>query len=129
MEQLAQDLARVVEWALRLVIAREKVMRVLEEPVGVKPPGGSARELEVAAGQGSPIGVVVAPWRADLGASVLPQSYQDLVEAADVGRPLRAAQIAAAAGLSWYPVRPRRFVPVRGIPGWLRSKINKKVSL
>jgi len=34
-------------------------------------------------------------------ASALPQSYQDLVEAAaDAGRPLRAAEFAAATGLS-----------------------------
>lgn len=45
--------------------------------------------------------VAVPPRRAGLGASVLPQSCQDLVEVvADAGRPLRAAQIAAAAGLS-----------------------------
>ena len=48
------------------------------------------------------IGVLaVPPWRAGLEASVLPQAYRDLVEVAeDAGRPLRAAQIAAAAGLS-----------------------------
>ena len=41
------------------------------------------------------------PWRAGLGASVLPQSYQDLLEvAADAGRPLRAGEFAAAAGLA-----------------------------
>ena len=41
------------------------------------------------------------PWRAGLEASVLPQAYRDLLEVAeDAGRPLRAAQIAAAAGLS-----------------------------
>jgi hypothetical protein len=47
--------------------------------------------------------VAVPPWPTSttgLGASVLPQSYRDLLEAAtDTGRPLRAAQIAAA-GLS-----------------------------
>ena len=42
-----------------------------------------------------------APWRAGFKAFVLPQAYRDLVEVAeDAGRPLRAAQIAAAAGLS-----------------------------
>jgi hypothetical protein len=45
--------------------------------------------------------LAVPPWRAGLEVSVLPQAYRDLVEAAeDAGRPLRAAQIAAAAGLS-----------------------------
>jgi hypothetical protein len=48
------------------------------------------------------IGVPAVPlWRAGLEVSVLPQAYRDLVEVAeDAGRPLRAAQIAAAAGLS-----------------------------
>src|SRR5262249_34876018 len=42
-----------------------------------------------------------APWRAGLEVSVLPRGYRDLLEVAeDAGRPLRAAQIAAAAGLS-----------------------------
>src|SRR5262249_19644334 len=40
-------------------------------------------------------------WRAGLDASVLPRDYRDLLEVAeDAGRPLRAGQIAAAAGLS-----------------------------
>jgi hypothetical protein len=43
----------------------------------------------------------VPPWRSGLEASALPQAYRDLLEMAeDAGRPLRAAQIAAAAGLS-----------------------------
>jgi hypothetical protein len=48
------------------------------------------------------IGVVmVPPWRAGLEVPVLPQEYRDLLEVAeDAGRPLRAGQIAAAAGLS-----------------------------
>jgi hypothetical protein len=48
------------------------------------------------------IGVVtVPPWRAGLEVSVLPQEYRDLVEVAeDAGGPVRAAQVAAAAGLS-----------------------------
>ena len=47
-------------------------------------------------------GVLAVPlWRAGLDASVLPQDYRDLLEVAeDAGRPLRAGQIAAAAGLS-----------------------------
>ena len=41
------------------------------------------------------------PWQPGLEADVLPQDYPDLVEVAeDAGRPLRAGQIAAAAGLS-----------------------------
>ena len=45
--------------------------------------------------------MTVQPWQEGTGASVLPQAYQDLVEvAADAGRPLRAAEFAAATGLS-----------------------------
>ena len=45
--------------------------------------------------------LAVPPWRAGLEASALPQAYRDLLEVAeDAGRPLRAGQIAAAAGLS-----------------------------
>ncbi|MGO8895939.1 MAG: hypothetical protein ACLQB1_40505 [Streptosporangiaceae bacterium] len=106
MEQLARDLAQAEERVSRLVIAREEVTRVLGEPPGqaglAGGPDGLAREPEAAAGQGPPIGVVaVPPWRAGLEASVLPQAYQDLLEVvADAGHPLRAAEIAAAAGLA-----------------------------
>jgi len=42
----------------------------------------------------------VPPWHEGADASGLPRSYQDLLEvAADAGRPLKAAQFAAAAGL------------------------------
>jgi hypothetical protein len=45
--------------------------------------------------------LAVPPWRAGLEVSMLPQDYRDLLEVAeDAGRPLRAVQIAAAAGLS-----------------------------
>jgi hypothetical protein len=45
--------------------------------------------------------LAVPPWRAGVEASVLPQAYRDLLEVVeDAGRPLRAGQIAAAAGLS-----------------------------
>jgi hypothetical protein len=44
--------------------------------------------------------VTVPPWQEDSDASVLPRPHQDLLEvAADAGRPLRAVQFAAAAGL------------------------------
>jgi hypothetical protein len=43
----------------------------------------------------------VPPWGPGVAQSVLPSSYRDLVEVlVDAGRPLRAGQIAAAAGLS-----------------------------
>ena len=67
-------------------------------------PAPGQPEVTALAGAGRPpvIGVVaVPPWRAGLEVSVLPQDYRDLLEVAeDAGRPLRAAQIAAAAGLS-----------------------------
>jgi Transcriptional regulator, AbiEi antitoxin len=102
--QLAERLAGAEERLSRLVIARETVDEVLREadagasapaePEVTEPPGPV--HAPVAGG-----GLAVPPWRAGLGASVLPQAYRDLVEVAeDAGRPLRAAQIAAAAGLS-----------------------------
>jgi hypothetical protein len=50
----------------------------------------------------SPVGVLaVPPWRAGLESSALPEAYRDLLEVVqDAGRPVRAGQIAAAAGLS-----------------------------
>src|ERR1019366_5266366 len=98
-----EDLARAEEQVSRLAIAREEVTRLLEEPAVAEPPagqqaGGSAGEPRPA----SPIGAVtVPPWQEGSEASVLPRSYQDLLEvAADAGRPLRAAEFAAAAGLA-----------------------------
>ena len=102
--ELAERLAGVEEQLSRLVIAREVVDEVLD---------GAAAEVSPAPGQPevtAPPGLVirlvigvlaVPPWRAGLEASVLPRDYRDLLEVAeDAGRPLRAAQIAAAAGLS-----------------------------
>ncbi len=101
MEELARDLAMAEEQASRLAIAREEVARVLEEPVGTGLSGDEGTPAEEP-GPGSPIGLVtVPPWHEGSEASVLPRSYQDLVEvAADAGRPLRAAEFAAAAGLA-----------------------------
>ena len=61
-----------------------------------------ARIEELAGDLASPIGAVtVPPWQEGLEASALPGPYQDLMEvAADAGRPLRAGEFAAAAGLS-----------------------------
>lgn len=100
-EELSEELAGAEERASRLAIAREEVTRVLGEPAAAAPPagqnGGPAGETR----PGSPIGAVtVPPWREGLDASVLPRSYQDLLEvAADAGRPLRAGEFAAATGL------------------------------
>ena len=100
-EELSGDLARAEEQVTRLAITREEVTRVLEEPPAADAvpqdggPGGKP-------GPGSPIGAVtVPPWQEGTEASVLPRAYQDLVEVAeDAGRPLRAAEFAAATGLS-----------------------------
>jgi hypothetical protein len=101
-EELSEDLARAEEQASRLVIAREEVARALEEPA----------VAESAAGQdGRPAGkprpasqagaVTVPPWEEGAETLVLPRAYQDLLEvAADAGRPLRAGEFAAAAGLA-----------------------------
>jgi hypothetical protein len=98
--ELSEDLARAEERVSRLVITREEVTRVLEEP----PEADTARQEgtpEGKPGPASPIGAVtVPPWRDGADASVLPRAYQDLLEvAADAGRPLRAGEFAAAAGL------------------------------
>jgi hypothetical protein len=97
-EELAEELARAEERVSRLAIAREEVTRVLEEPATAGPAAGSVGEPRPA----SPIGAVtVPPWQEGTEASVLPRAYQDLLEvAADAGRPLRAAEFAAAAGLA-----------------------------
>ncbi len=73
-------------------------MRVLESPAAAEPTGEPAGEPRAA----SPVGAVtVPPWQEGAEAPVLPRLHQDLLEvAADAGRPLRAAQFAAAAGLS-----------------------------
>jgi hypothetical protein len=98
-EELSEDLARTEEQASRLSIARDEVERVLEEP-------DTARRAERQAGgeprPASPAGAVTVPPRQEgAEASVLPRSYQDLLEvAAGAGRPLRAGEFAAAAGLA-----------------------------
>jgi hypothetical protein len=103
--QLAERLAGVEEQLSRLVIAREVVDEVLGGAAAEASPVSPAEQREVTVPSGpvplSAIGVLaVPPWRAGLEASMLPQAYRDLLEVAeDAGRPLRAVQIAAAAGL------------------------------
>lgn len=100
-EELAEELASAEEQVTRLAITREEVTRVLEEPPTADParqedaPGGKS-------GLGSPIGAItVPPWQEGAEMSILPRAYQDLLEAAeDAGRPLRAAEFAAATGQS-----------------------------
>jgi hypothetical protein len=102
--QLAERLAGVEERLSRLVITRETVEEVLNgsgagaSSATVMPDGAAPSQ----SGHLPAVGVLaVPPWRAGLEASALPEAYRDLLEVAeDAGRPLRAGQIAAAAGLS-----------------------------
>ena len=104
-----------------------------EAGAGLSPAAGP--EVTARPGAGPPPaigGLAVPPWRAGLEADVLPQAYRDLVEVTeDAGRPLRAAQIAAAAGLSTdkakvetlrgkllAPSRPRRVRSPSWSPSW-----------
>jgi hypothetical protein len=100
LEELSADLARAEEQVSRLAIAREEVTRVLEEPAAAEPSAGQGGET-LASRPASPIGAVTVPPRQDgMDASVLPRAYRDLLDvAADAGRPLRAGEFAAAAGL------------------------------
>ena len=105
--ELAERLAQAEERLSRLVITRETVEEVLYSAAAeIAPVSPAAEQLDGRALPGpgrSPVTGVVAvpPWRAGLEVSVLPQGYRDLLEVAeDAGRPLRAGQIAAAAGLS-----------------------------
>ena len=98
--ELTGELARAEEQVTRLAITREEVTQILGEPsaadaAGEGGAGGTPRPA-------SPIGAVtVPPWEEGTDPSVLPRSYQDLLEAAeDAGRPLRAAEFAAATGQS-----------------------------
>jgi hypothetical protein len=67
--------------------------------------------------------VTVPPWRESLEASVLPRPYQDLPEvAAGAGRPLRAGEFAAAAGLPAAKAKvegPRSKLRLLAERGWL----------
>jgi len=119
--ELTEHLAGVEERLSRLVIAREVVDEVLDRAaLEVSPvPGQPQVTASPGAGPAPVPGVLAVPsWRAGLDASVLPQDYRDLLEVAeDAGRPLRAGQIAAAAGLS----------TDRGKVETLRSKLKRLV--
>lgn len=101
-EELTRELARAEEQVTRLAITREEVTQILGEPPAADAvplvTGGSGGTLRPA----SPIGAVtVPPWEEGADRLVLPRSYQDLLEVAeDAGRPLRAAEFAAATGQS-----------------------------
>jgi len=103
--ELTDQLAGTEERLARLVITRETVNEVLAaatqeaSPVPAEQPG---RPVPAVPGRSPVIGVMkVPPWQAGLDVSVLPRDYRDLLEVTeDAGRPVRAAQIAAAPGLS-----------------------------
>ena len=101
--QLTERLAQADERLSRLVIARETVEEVLSE-TGAEASSAVMPDGAVVSRSGhlSAAGVLaVPPWRAGLEASALPEAYRDLLEVLeDASRPLRAVQIAAAAGLS-----------------------------
>jgi hypothetical protein len=127
--QLAERLAGVEEQLSRLVIAREVVDEVLDRAAAEVSPAALQPEVTASPGSGRPpaIGVLaVPPWRAGLEVSVLPENYRDLLEVAeDAGRPLRAAQIAAAAGPStdWGKVETLRARLKRLVErGWLAEE-------
>jgi hypothetical protein len=109
--RLNERLARAEETLSRLEITRETVTEILGWAGADQPAAGQVMDAVAAADpalagsrlvSGSPVGVMtVPPWRPGLAQSVLPPSYQDLLEVlADAGRPMRAGSIAAAAGLS-----------------------------
>jgi hypothetical protein len=102
--ELTERLAGVEERLSRLVIAREVVDEVLDRGAAEVSPVPGQPQVPASPGAGHPLvsgGLAVPPWRPGAEADVLPQDYRDLLEVAgDAGRPLRAAQIAAAAGLS-----------------------------
>jgi hypothetical protein len=100
--QLTERLAGVEDRLSRLVITRETVDEVLSEGPEASLVAVADGTVPSRSGHLSAAGVLaVPPWRAGVEASVLPQAYRDLLEVAeDAGRPLRAGQIAAAAGLS-----------------------------
>ena len=101
--RLSERLVRAEERLSRLVITRETVDEVLSEAGPEASPAVMADGTVPSRSGHLPAAGVLAvpPWRAGVEASVLPQAYRDLLEVAeDAGRPLRAGQIAAAAGLS-----------------------------
>ncbi|MCX4460983.1 hypothetical protein OG585_48520 (plasmid) [Streptomyces sp. NBC_01340] len=100
-EALNERLAEAEERLARLEIARETVAEILGEADADHVEAAAAMALVMTA-DASSVGVLtVPPWRPGVAVAVLPKAYQDLVEVlVDAGHPLRAAQVAAAAGLS-----------------------------
>jgi hypothetical protein len=75
-EELAEELGRAEEQVSRLVIAREEVARLLEEPAVAEPAGQQAGGLTGEPRPASPIGAVtVPPWQDGAEASVHQRLY------------------------------------------------------
>jgi hypothetical protein len=115
-ERLRERLAAEEEALSRLVITRETVEEIVGEAAqpAEQPASGSGgadgmsgqgragdADTGVSPSGGSPIGVVTVPrWRPDVDASVLPRTYQDVLEVlVDAGGAMRAGKIVAALGL------------------------------
>jgi hypothetical protein len=102
--QLTERLAQAEGRLSRLVITRETVDEVLSAPGAEAVPAAVPADgvAPSRSGRLTPVGVLaVPPWRAGLEVFALPEAYRDLLEVLeDASRPLRAGQIAAAAGLS-----------------------------
>ncbi|MFD3306694.1 hypothetical protein [Streptomyces sp. NPDC058694] len=110
-DALNERLAEAEEPLARLEITRETVAEILGEAGADHVEAGSATvparaedtgAVSVESAPASRIGVpTVPPWRPGIAVAVLPKAYQDLFEVlVDAGHPLRAGQVAAAAGLS-----------------------------
>jgi hypothetical protein len=128
-DRLQENLAAEEQALSRSVVTPERVRGILDEAASEWPTadvdadsGGleSASAAEPVTSGGSPIGVVTVPaWQPGTGASVLPQAYQDVLEAlVDAGRELRAKELAVLLRL---PAEPAK---VEG----LRSKLKRLVT-
>lgn len=132
-QELSENLARAEEHASRLAIACEEVRGCWKSrPPRSRPPCRSTPAGKP--GPASPIGAVtVPPWHEGSEASVLPQPYQDLLEvAADAGRPLRAGEFAAAAGLGTGKAKVeglRSKLKLLAARGWLAGELGGPFTL
>ncbi|GAA1699665.1 hypothetical protein GCM10009733_111940 [Nonomuraea maheshkhaliensis] len=132
--QLAEVQARLEaeeEGLSRLLIASEVVEDILggQGRLAADPVLGSEDAGSADAGQDGQDGkteavrrgvVTVPAWREDLGPSVLPRAYRDVLEVlADAGRAMRAGKISAALG------RGESAAAVEGLRGKLRRLVER----
>ncbi|WP_406314587.1 hypothetical protein OHA77_39855 [Streptosporangium sp. NBC_01639] len=108
-ERLREQLAAEEEALSRLMITRETVEEILGETARLaeRSPAEAGDQSDaggvggvVAQTGGSPIGVTTVPrWRPGMDASVLPRTYQDVLEVlVDAGGAMRAGKIVTALG-------------------------------